>query len=683
VFWYFPVGQASPDAVIVILTAPESNQNITNTSAFIFKATTNMSAPDMTWQYYSDGVWSDITVNGTTGINNTYFNKSITLNSGLIPDGNYTVRAVTNNTGIPSNSSNITSVTFDFNPPAVTIGSPYADQNVTTNTTPVFTFSMVDHVVNAVYSLFNCQLFMNDTMYAANTVVANSTNTNMQVNTSLPSGGYVNEINCTDYAGLEGTSTRYITIDVSDVQMVISVPADNWKTSNSTVAFSFTPTDDTDASFTCNLTVDDVYKNTTNAVNNALTTFTKAFNDDTYYWNITCWDNVSNSNTTTTRMLVVDTTAPSVSLSVSSSSFHRGNSVLISCSASDSGSGVSNTTLTITKPGGTAVSGTCGEYFTDTSETGTYSVSYSAINAASNAAGTTASFTATSTGGGGGGGNDEENLPSMTKSWSKIEPGAAVIMSITKTDFGFSEIRIAVKNRISNVNMKIEKLSGEPADVTQTITGIAYQYFKLTTSNIFENNIEKATIKFKLLKSWLGDHNVNQNTVMLYRYKDNNWNVLTTSYITDDDDYYYYEADTPGFSYFVIAADFLTEPACTAAEKRCYEYNVETCNTEGIGWTISDYCTYECDSETFTCTTEPSVCTPDEITCMGDDVKKCSSRGNEWATQERCEFGCENSACKEGVPIDYTIYLIIVIAIIAIAAVLFFFRGKIIPKGGF
>ncbi|MFH1445738.1 MAG: hypothetical protein ABIF08_04670, partial [Nanoarchaeota archaeon] len=47
VFWYFPVGQASPDAVIVILTAPESNQNITNTSAFIFKATTNMSAPDM------------------------------------------------------------------------------------------------------------------------------------------------------------------------------------------------------------------------------------------------------------------------------------------------------------------------------------------------------------------------------------------------------------------------------------------------------------------------------------------------------------------------------------------------------------------------------------------------------------------------------------------------------------
>ena len=42
--------------------------------------------------------------------------------------------------------------------------------------------------------------------------------------------------------------------------------------------------------------------------------------------------------------------------------------------------------------------------------------------------------------------------------------------------------------------------------------------------------------------------------VVLYRYKDNTWNRLTTKVTGTDDNYVNYEAETPGLSYFAVGS---------------------------------------------------------------------------------------------------------------------------------
>jgi len=226
-FLFSGIVAANPDALSVIIESPLDNENITGATAYAFNADTNETANNLTWQYYSGG-WNDIAINTTSGTN---FTRTVDLNSTLIPDGNYSVRAIADNGGLnESTSSNSEFVTFDFTAPTITLGAPYADGNITSNSTPIFTFNVTDQVINGVYSFFSCELFMNGTGYGTNTTVGNNTDTQLQANGTVPNGGYEVAINCTDYAGNEGASaSRYITIDASAIQMAISIPADNKK----------------------------------------------------------------------------------------------------------------------------------------------------------------------------------------------------------------------------------------------------------------------------------------------------------------------------------------------------------------------------------------------------------------------------------------------------------------------
>ncbi len=51
------------------------------------------------------------------------------------------------------------------------------------------------------------------------------------------------------------------------------------------------------------------------SLNNSATNQTvEGFTNGDYNWNITCWDNVNNTNTSQTRSFTIDTTAPSIIL---------------------------------------------------------------------------------------------------------------------------------------------------------------------------------------------------------------------------------------------------------------------------------------------------------------------------------------------------------------------------------
>jgi PGF-pre-PGF domain-containing protein len=116
-------------------------------------------------------------------------------------------------------------------------------------------------------------------------------------------------------------------------------------------------------------------------------------------------------------------------------------------------------------------------------------------------------------------------------------------------------INISVKNPATFVTITVTKLTGKPASVIHNITGKVYKYIDITSTNLPDNNIDKAKIQFQVNKSWIVSNKIDRTKITLNRYKNNNWERLPTLEISEDNDYVYYEAETSGFSTFAITGE--------------------------------------------------------------------------------------------------------------------------------
>jgi len=67
-----------------------------------------------------------------------------------------------------------------------------------------------------------------------------------------------------------------------------------------------------------------------------------------------------------------------------------------------------------------------------------------------------------------------------------------------------------------------------------------------------ESDVETATHEFRVRKTYLAATGASVESVRLYRQTDETYQELPTRQTTEDDEFYYFEADTPGFSTFVI-----------------------------------------------------------------------------------------------------------------------------------
>jgi PGF-pre-PGF domain-containing protein len=167
-----------------------------------------------------------------------------------------------------------------------------------------------------------------------------------------------------------------------------------------------------------------------------------------------------------------------------------------------------------------------------------------------------------SSGGGGGGGTTEKK---KSQTWTKITPGSAEIMHVDDPDIGLKMINITVRNPAQTVTITVTKLAGQPATVIHTISGKVYKYMEIKGDNINETHIDKVKIQFQVNKSWISSNNINRATIALNRYKNNNWERLTTKEVSEDNDYVYYEAETPGFSTFAITGEQIATTTVMAA----------------------------------------------------------------------------------------------------------------------
>ena len=158
-------------------------------------------------------------------------------------------------------------------------------------------------------------------------------------------------VSCSDKADWQNSSeTRILVIDTTPPTIILEEPL-NSSHNQENVTLKWNVTDNLDSNLTCYLNVDGtsyLFYGTGEMEKNL------TLNEGKHFWNVSCYDWANNSNTSETRIFIVDKTAPSVTLKRPSNNtvFSSLNYSLLnfSCVASDNFASTINITLYISQP---------------------------------------------------------------------------------------------------------------------------------------------------------------------------------------------------------------------------------------------------------------------------------------------------------------------------------------------
>jgi PGF-pre-PGF domain-containing protein len=249
-----------------------------------------------------------------------------------------------------------------------------------------------------------------------------------------------------------------------------------------------------------------------------------------------------------TYTVFIDGVAPSVELSATEITK---NTITLAIGATDgTGTGVASCTV---DRAGAVVSGT-----TSLTESGlSCATEYTYVVTCSDRNGHAGSATKTiSTNGCGGGsaGSSTTTTKTATSSASEMSEGVATVLKYSDPSVGIKQISVEVNNPAQNVQITVTKEAGKPAAVSVAKTGKVYQYLNFETKNLADK-LEKATVQFKVEKSWVAGNSVDKDKVVVSKFDETakKWNELTTTYASEDTGYYYYDVDVTSFSYFAIS----------------------------------------------------------------------------------------------------------------------------------
>ncbi|NIO23048.1 MAG: PGF-pre-PGF domain-containing protein [Candidatus Aenigmarchaeota archaeon] len=204
----------------------------------------------------------------------------------------------------------------------------------------------------------------------------------------------------------------------------------------------------------------------------------------------------------------------------------------------------------------------------------------------------------------------EPEKPSIniTKKINEIVPGEMANITVENNETGVKEIYIEVKNPVKEIDVNIVKFPQKPAQVFHEVAENVYEYLELSMTNVTDENIEKATVGFRVNKTWIAKNNINKTTVKLNRYFNGTWYEMPTIPSGESPEFVYYESDVPGFSIFAITGEEIEEPKmCVPNEKRCSDNNLEQCVTDGTELSILETCEYGCNDETLLCNQPPVI----------------------------------------------------------------------------
>ncbi len=355
------------------------------------------------------------------------------------------------------------------------------------------------------------------------------------------------------------SSNLTIVNTVPEVQSVYVNSSDNLNRSNSTLIGNWTFYDiDGDSQnkteiFWYNNSVEIVeLRNLTSIIGGNLS------KGENWTFSIRVYDDTNWSDLVNSSNLTIVNTAPTFNETLSSRSVISGNQITFTINCSDIDNDTvayyDNTTLFDINPNSglvtdTPVSGdvgaykiniTCGDNFSNTSQTFTYTITAVAATVDEET-------TATAGGGAGGGGAGTLRSPSVFSSlFEFIEKGVPIAVTIPEIE-GFDKIIFESSVDLENDWIKVEKIVFAPKSFEQDW----YNLFKISSGKI-NDNLQTANIYYSVNKNWLTTRELDRFGVALFHFEGSSWNELTPSFVGADDDNYYYRSTADSFSYFLI-----------------------------------------------------------------------------------------------------------------------------------
>jgi len=287
----------------VTQSGPADN-NITNNASVMFRFTVSDNDGFANCSILIGGV---LNTTNQTPIRSGLNNISINFTTGFY---NWSVMCYDNGTYKNQNSTGNRSIAVNTILPIVTLNAP-----------PPGTISNYSHIlfnwtaIDALGFNLSCNIIVNGTIKANGVNTASGADTIRNV-TGLNDSYQVWNVTCIDAAGNTNTSTTYDFTITEPPIIALNNPSQALRTSNATINFTFTPTDNSGLYTSCSLIIDGVVNATSNAIRNAVVnniTMT-GFTNGTYLWSVNCTDIYSNTGNSTTRTLYVDQLPPAITL---------------------------------------------------------------------------------------------------------------------------------------------------------------------------------------------------------------------------------------------------------------------------------------------------------------------------------------------------------------------------------
>jgi len=247
--------------------------------------------------------------------------------------------------------------------------------------------------------------------------------------------------------------------------------------------------------------------------------------------------------------------APSISLSLSSSSIYVGNSITVSCSATD-GSGVASVTAT-SSDGTTICSGTSscsGTY--KPSAVGTKTITCTAVDTRGNEGSSSATLTVYSPISKSATHVSSTSSIQASASTNKVSAGQSVSYNLSiAPNLPLITVSVTFANALSGISLTASKIAAPPADAP-AVPGIPFAYVKVEKNGFKDSDLSSTTLDFKVEKAWIDENGIDPAKVSAYRLENNTWTMLTTTKSNEDDKYIYYSAVSPsGLSIFAISGE--------------------------------------------------------------------------------------------------------------------------------
>jgi S-layer protein (TIGR01567 family) len=188
-------------------------------------------------------------------------------------------------------------------------------------------------------------------------------------------------------------------------------------------------------------------------------------------------------------------------------------------------------------------------------------------------------------GGGGAGGSPESAKNVEVKELSQIfiTNGNHVIFDFPKNVTAIVYLGFDSKKTAGKTTTIVEMLKNQSTLTPEAPEGEVYTYLNIWVGNngyATSNNIENATVCFRVKKSWIEDKDIEKSSIILNRYNNTKWNALQTILLSEDDKYLYFKAETPGFSPFVITGKKASKGTGTEIQPQTENIEDNSANTD-------------------------------------------------------------------------------------------------------